>query len=306
MRTTPREIVGMAAVLLPCTPSGKIDWSCTEAHIARTLDSGLTPAVNMDTGYVQMLDERSKRRVLDLAAEVTAGNFVAGAFVADAEGDSFDLDAYLGEATAIASRGGTPVIFPSHGLNGGSEETWIEALTAIGANLDRFLGFELGSMFVPYGRIFSLDAYRAMLDIRTCVGAKHSSLNRELEWQRLALRDEVRPDFMVLTGNDLAIDMVTYGSDYLLGLATFAPDVFAERDRLWAIGDPAFYGLNDTLQYLGQFAFRPLVPAYRHNAAMFLHLRGWATSDAVPSGTPHRPESDRAILRDIAERLGVL
>ena len=296
----------MAAVLLPFSASGEIDWSSTEALIARTLESGLIPAVNMDTGYVQMLDEPSKHRVLDIAAEATSGNFVAGAFVADTEGDSLNLDAYLAAATEIARRGGTPVIFPSNGLNGGSEETWVDALAAIGANLDRFLGFELGPMFVPYGRIFSVDAYRAMLDIDSCIGAKHSSLDRELEWQRLALRDEVRPDFMVLTGNDLAIDMVMYGSDYLLGLATFAPDLFAQRDRLWALGEVGFYQLNDTLQYLGQFAFRPPVPAYRHNAAMFLALRGWAESDNVPADAPRRPDSDRAVLRDIAERLGVL
>ena len=296
--------MGMAAVLLPFSASGEIDWSSAEALIARTLESGLTPAVNMDTGYVQMLDEPSKHRVLDIAAE--AGNFVAGAFVDDTEGDSLNLDAYLAAATEIARRGGTPVVFPSNGLNGGSEETWVEALSTIGANLDRFLGFELGSMFVPYGRIFSLDAYRAMLDIDSCIGAKHSSLDRELEWQRLALRDELRPDFMVLTGNDLAIDMVMYGSDYLLGLATFAPDLFAQRDRLWALGDPGFHQLNDTLQYLGQFAFRPPVPAYRHNAAMFLQLRGWVESDNVPADAPRRRDSDRAVLRDIAERLGVL
>ena len=296
--------MGMAAVLLPFSASGEIDWSSAEALIARTLESGLTPAVNMDTGYVQMLDARSKLRVLDIAAE--AGNFVAGAFVDDTEGDSLNLDAYLAAATEIARRGGTPVIFPSNGLNGGSEETWVEALSTIGANLDRFLGFELGPMFVPYGRIFSLDAYRAMLDIDSCIGAKHSSLDRELEWQRLALRDELRPDFMVLTGNDLAIDMVMYGSDYLLGLATFAPDLFAQRDRLWALGDPGFHQLNDTLQYLGQFAFRPPVPAYRHSAAMFLQLRGWAESDNVPADAPRRRDSDRAVLRDIAERLGVL
>ncbi len=294
----------MAAVLLPFSASGEIDWSSTEALIARTLESGLTPAVTMDTGYVQMLDEPSKHRVLDIAAE--AGNFVAGAFVDDTEGDSLNLDAYLAAATEIARRGGTPVIFPSNGLNGGSEETWVEALSTIGANLDRFLGFELGSMFVPYGRIFSLDAYRAMLDIDSCIGAKHSSLDRELEWQGLALRDELRPDFMVLTGNDLAIDMVMYGSDYLLGLATFAPDLFAQRDRLWALGDPGFHQLNDTLQYLGQFAFRPPVPAYRHNAAMFLQLRGWVESDNVPADATRRRDSDRAVLRDIAERLGVL
>ena len=87
-------------------------------------------------------------------------------------------------------------------------------------------------MFAPFGKIYSLDVYRGLLGVKKCLGAKHSSLRRELEWQRLALRDAVRPDFRVYTGNDLAIDMVMYGSDYLLGLSTFAPDLFAKRDRL--------------------------------------------------------------------------
>ena len=47
----------------------------------------------------------------------------------------------------------------------------------------------------------------------------------------------VRPDFLVLTGNDLAIDMVMYGSDYLLGLSTFAPDVV--RASATGCGQPA-------------------------------------------------------------------
>ena len=97
------------------------------------------------------------------------------------------------------------------------------------------------------------------MEIPECIGAKHSSLSRQLEWDRLRLRDELRPDFMVLTGNDLAIDMVMWGSDYLLGLSTFAPAEFALRDRLWLTGDPAFHELNDLLQYLGQFTFRPPV-----------------------------------------------
>jgi len=53
----------------------------------------------------------------------------------------------------------------------------------------------------------------------------------------LALRDELRPDFRIYTGNDLGIDMIEFGSDYLLGLAAFCPEKFAERDRLWAEGD---------------------------------------------------------------------
>lgn len=296
----------MSAVLLLHGSDGLIDWDATEAHIARTHAAGLTPGVNMDTGYVQTLDAATVARVLDLAHDVTGGNFVAGAFVGDRPGDRFDLVAHAAAAEAIVARGATPVIFPSHGLNGGSEEQWVEALAAIGSRVGRFIGFELGPMFVPYGRIFSLDTYRSLLEVDECIGAKHSSLDREQEWRRLALRDEVRPGFLCLTGNDLAIDMVVYGADYLLGLSTFAPDVFAHRDRLWEAGDPGFHEVNDLLQYLGHFTFRPPVPGYRHDAAMFLHLRGWATSDAIPDGAPRRPDSDRAVLRDIGERLGVL
>jgi dihydrodipicolinate synthase/N-acetylneuraminate lyase len=298
-----RTITGMSAVLLPHTAAGAIDWPAVEAHVERTVAAGLTPAVNMDTGYVQLLGDADKDRVLDLTAAVTGGAFVAGAYVPDETGADFDLAGYVAAATAIASRGGTPVVFPSHGLNEHGDDGWVASLQALGAELDEFIGFELGPMFVPYGRIPSLDAYRALIEIPSCTGAKHSSLSRQLEWDRLAVRDEVRPEFRVFTGNDLAIDMVRYGSDYLLGLSTFAPEAFAARDRMWAAGDPGFWELNDLLQYLGHFTFRAPVPGYRHDAAIWFTLRGWASSDVTPVGAPRRPESDRAILADIAERL---
>src|SRR4029453_9161194 len=120
---------------------------------------------------------------------------------------------------------------------------------------------------------------------------------------RLARRDQLRPDFHVFTGNDLALDMVCYGSDYLLGLSAFAPAAFAERDRRWANGDRSFHELNDLLQYLGAFAFRTPVPAYRRDAALFLQLRGRIPSDAAPPGAARRDESDRAVLADIARQL---
>jgi hypothetical protein len=65
----------------------------------------------------------------------------------------------------------------------------------------------------------------------------------------------------------------------------------------------SFDELNDLLQYLGFFAFRPPVPVYRHDAAMFLKLRGWIDSDATPVGAPQRPDADREVLADIAGRL---
>ncbi len=300
-----RTITGMSAVLLPHTAGGAVDWDGLASHVARTAGAGLTPAVNMDTGFVQVLDEATRDRVLEVAAANSDG-FVAGAHLDDRAGDRFDLEGYRRQVDRIVARGGLPIVFPTHGLTALDGDGWVGAHAALAEQCDRFLAFELGPMFVPYGRIYDLDAYRGLLGIDACVGAKHSSLDRMPEWERLAIRDEVRPDFMVLTGNDLAIDMVMYGSDYLLGLSTFAPDRFAERDRMWATGDPGFFELNDLLQELGDFTFREPVPGYRHDAALFLELRGWIGSSRVPDGVTLRPDADVDVLRDIAERLGVL
>src|SRR5437660_657897 len=98
--------------------------------------------------------------------------------------------------------------------------------------------------------------------------------------------------------------MIEYGSDYLLGLATFAPEKFAERDSLWEAGDPAYYGLSDSLQYLGNVAFRDPVPAYKHSAAVYLHLTGRIPSALTHPGSALRPAWEAEILKDCAIRLG--
>jgi len=301
-----RQVTGISAILLPFATDGGIDWAGFVAHVLRTADAGLTPAVNMDTGYVNLLDEHGRREVVARTRAALQGDpFVAGAFVGDRPGDPFDRDAYLREIEVITDYGGTPVIFQSYGLTSQSDSELIASYEELARHCKRFIAFELGTMFAPFGKIYSLDAYRGLLGISQCIGAKHSSLSRELEWQRLMLRDTVRPEFHVFTGNDLAIDMVMYGSDYLLGLSTFAPDLFAKRDAYWGAGDPAFYELNDALQYLGFLAFRDPVPAYKHSAAMFLKLRGWIDCDATHSRSPTRPESDVAILRTICGQLHI-
>lgn len=282
-----RTITGMSAILLPHLSPTEPDWTALEAHVARTAGAGLTPAVNMDTGFVHLLSPAQRAEVISRTHSLGV-DFVAGAFD-------------LAGVEAVQALGGTPVIFPSE-----ATLDLVPAYERVAAVADRFIGFELSPVFHPDGRIWDLDTYRAVLTIPQCIGAKHSSLDRRAEWERLALRDHQRADFTVFTGNDLAIDMVMYGSDYLLGLSTFAPDLFARRDRLWALGDPGFYELNDQLQHLGHLTFRPPVPAYRHDAAMFFVLRGWASSDATPPGVPRRPPSDVDLLADIAARLGVL
>lgn len=299
-----RRITGISAVLLPYTTDGPIDWPGFAVLLGRTTASGLTPAVNMDTGYGPLLTPAERLAVLDFTRSTLGGApFVAGAVVVDRPGDAFDLDAYHRAIAPITERGGTPVVCQSFGLTGLQVEALPAAYERITATCDAAIGFELGEMFAPFGRIYSLETFRELLGVRRLIGAKHSSLNRIAEWQRLQVRDAVRPDFKLFTGNDLAIDLVMYGSDYLLGLSAFAPEAFAERDRLWAAGDPEFYTLNDRLQYLGQFAFRAPVPAYKHSAAQFLHLRGRIGSDATHSRSPTRPATDREILAVIAADL---
>lgn len=299
-----RKPVGMSAILLPFEESGDVDWPGFRAHVSRTAAAGLTPAVNMDTGYGNLLNEATRRRVLAETRNTLEGEpFVAGAFVADRPGETCNLDAYRRAIDMIQEHGGLPILFQSHGLISQPPDRLLDAYRAFGRDCPRYLAFELGQAFAPFGQIYNLETYAGLLDIPACIGAKHSSLNRLLEWQRLAVRNQRRPDFLVLTGNDLAIDMIMYGSDYLLGLSTFAPDAFARRDALWATSDPAFFEINDLLQYLGFFAFRPPVPAYKHSAAQFLKLRGWIPCDETHPNSPRRPISDRDVLHDIADRL---
>lgn len=305
--TRGRKITGMSAILLPFLDNGAVDWDSFRNHVSRTVTAGIAPAVNMDTGYANLIDEATRREVLRQTQEIVGkGDYVAGAFVADTPESSWNLDAYRQQIEQIHEFDGTPIIFQSYGLTSQDADGIVASYQQIGEHAPKFIAFELGQMFAPFGKIYSLDVYRGLLGVEQCVAAKHSSLNRELEWKRLQLRNETRPDFKVLTGNDLAIDMVMYGSDYLLGLSTFAPDLFAKRDAMWEANDPAFYELNDLLQYLGFLAFRPPVPAYKHSAAQFLQLRGWITTNKTHPKSPERPKSDVAILRDIAERLGVL
>lgn len=301
-----RKISGMSAILLPFENSGQVDWQGFQNHVLRTREAGLIPAVNMDTGYANLLDESTRIRVLELTRSLMQGSeYLAGAFVSDQPDSPFAAAAYQKQIEQIQQHDGTPIIFQSYGLAHAADDEIIANYQTLSQSADRFYAFELGQMFAPFGQIYSLDVYGELMKIKACAGAKHSSLERSLEWQRLALRDAERPDFQVLTGNDLAIDMVMYGSDYLLGLSTFCPDVFAKRDAMWLAGDDSFYQLNDVLQYLGFLAFRNPTSAYKHNAAMFLYGRRWIASDLTHPESPKRPASDYAILYEIGQQLGL-
>ncbi len=302
-RLAPRRVHGIAAVLLPYTAAGAIDWRAFAAHVARTRAAGLDVAVNMDTGFGDLLTLAERRAVLDATREALGG----GAFYAGAFGGDDDLVAgYRAAIADIEARGGTAVIVQHRAMHRLDAARLAALYADITAGTARALAFELGPVFAPHGAIWDDETFRRLLDLEALAGAKHSSLDRVTELRRLAARDRMRPDFRVYTGNDLAIDLVAYGSDYLLGLATFAPAAFTARDAALAAGDVAFLARNDALQHLGNVGFRAPVPAYKHSAALFLHLTGALDRDAIHPRAPRRPASDRILLFDCARRLGVL
>ena len=127
-----RRIVGMSAILLPFHANGAVDWGGFRAHVARTADSGLSPAVNMDTGYANLIDADTRERALaETAAIMNGREYVAGAFVGDAPGAAFDLAAYQRGVAQIQKHGGTPVIFQSFGLTALPGPELIRAYEAI-------------------------------------------------------------------------------------------------------------------------------------------------------------------------------
>lgn len=300
-----RKIDGYSALLLPFGEDGRPDFDSYSGQLRRTVEAGLTPAVNMDTGYVNLLSDEERLEVLTVARDVLGGRpFVAGVFVEGKEGDLVSL--YRREIDRVRSFDAMPILFQTSPMQALDTKALVDVYARVAQGNGPLFAFELGSMFAPFGMIWNEEAARGIMEIPEIIGYKHSSLSRMVEWSRLELRDRVRPDFKILTGNDLAIDMVMYGSDYLLGLSTFAPEAFGLRDRLWEAGDARFYELNDVLQYLGELAFRPPTPAYKHSAAQFLHLRKAIATDRSHPDAPTRPASDREILALIAERVDAI
>jgi dihydrodipicolinate synthase/N-acetylneuraminate lyase len=300
-----RKVQGISAALLPFERDGRVAVEAFQKHLLATQKAGLTNAVNMDTGYVNFLSETEKRNVLNWTSEALGKGvpFVAGAYIEGQDGSVPAL--YRRQMDAIVEFNGTPILFQTSQLHGKLAKEKGEIYRETCRGYTGILAFELGQMFAPNGEIFDAETFLRLMEIPEIVGIKHSSLNRLVELERLALRDEHRPDFRIYTGNDLGIDMIEYGSDYLLGLATFPPEKFAERDLLWETADPNYFTLSDSLQHLGNIAFREPVPAYKHSAAIFLCLTGRIPTNSTHPRNPQRPIWEVELLHDCARRLAV-
>src|SRR5690625_4912875 len=173
-----RKIDGSSAILLPFTEQGDIAYDDLAAHIKRTSQAGLRRAVNMDTGYVNLLTDDERRRVLQVTRETLGADkpFIAGAFIEGKVGDPVSL--YRKEIEQIRAFGGTPIIFQSSPMKNLSGRELVGLYRAIAKDNGPLYAFELGEMFAPFGQIWDPGVARGIMEIPEILGYKHSSLDR--------------------------------------------------------------------------------------------------------------------------------
>lgn len=293
-------------MIVPFDELGDPDWDTFASVLGRLDKLGMAVAINMSHATPSLLHTTLQVGAAHQANQHFDGPFYAGVHVHDAAGDWFNIDRYRRQIEVLSGLGGVPVIFPSHGLNALSDEEWIKAMDDIGRETDAFLIAEVGPATSSTPNLRTPHTNLHLLRNSACKGLVHASLSRVSEFDRLAAQAAVRTDFALLSANERAIDMPMFGSSYMLMIASMVPDVFMRRDALWVEGEREVYELNDQLQYLAMFTAREPIAALPHSTLQFLKLRGWVESDRVPEGTPMRPESDIDVLREIAQRLGVI
>src|SRR4030095_4318016 len=211
-----RKVQGIAAALLPFEPDGRIAVEAFQRHLLATRDAGLRRRVKMDTWYVNYLTPEERLSVLRWTRDALGpdDNFIAGAYIEGLDGDVVTL--YRRQIDQIIAHGGTPIIFQTTRLQGIHSHEKVALYRKICRGFEEVLAFDLAPVFASFGEIFDEETVAGLMEIPELTGLKHSSLDRLREFERLRLRDELRPEFRIYTGNDLAINMIEYGSDYLL------------------------------------------------------------------------------------------
>src|SRR5215470_989652 len=155
-----RRIHGISAVLLPYTAAAEIDWNAFERHLLRTRAAGLDVAVNMDTGFGDLLSTREREAVLDCTRRVlgAGASFYAGAF-ADENGS------YHAALAAIDQRGAVPVIVQCRAMHGLAAADKAAVYRRACTQCGRALAFELAPVFAPHGEIWDDEAFARIIEI---------------------------------------------------------------------------------------------------------------------------------------------
>ncbi len=306
-----REPKIIAALSVPIS-NGVIDFDCFAEDLERTANYGIEPAVLMDTYQINHCTLDQQVRGLEVTRDVMAGRpFTAGVYVEDELTGAAPEDmisAYRKKIELLEGQyGASPIIFQTEGLKEADSGTVIRVYNGMAeASRGGLKAFELSPVFAPNGWMFPENALVEILADDKWDGAKHSSLDPSKEW---VLLQKIRKlGKRLYTGNDYDFaSMIFYGSDALLGIATFIPDKFRELANALRDGDEnAFFKLATQMEFLGRVAFQTPVPAYKHGASMVKKMRGWyPTDDLLPNNPFTRDGVHRKELKDALHYLGI-
>jgi hypothetical protein len=302
-----RRPQGLGPVLLPVLDDGSPDWDGFAHLLGRMADTPLVPAVNLGPGAGDLIGASTRAEVVaTVGAALGGGRFVAGVRAELGADGGFDPQRLSGVVASVARHDGIPVLLPSPALATLGPDELLGLVAWMGEWCDRLIVAELPPERWDGGRVWGLDVFGALLDLPRCIGVVHGSWSRGPEWDRLRMRDDLRPDFQVFSANEHAIDQITFGADHALDLSAAIPDVLGDRDQMWATEDPGVVELHDAIQALATLVFRPPVEAARHALARVLHLRGWLDHDRIHPDLPRRPTTDDDLLLPALTRLGLV
>jgi hypothetical protein len=303
--TPSRTIDGAASLPVWVGAGGRLDLSGLADRLQATFAAGLTPAVNLYGGSVERLGREQRIDILATAAGVARGRrFIAGTRPTE---DTAPLAVRYGRAVdAVVRQGGTPLLLPIRELVALDGDALTHLWRQATAGHRGVLVIEMAEAFDSPAPLLSTDLVTRLLDIASLGGLVHASLDRGAEWARVEARDVARPDFRIYSGHERALDMVSYGSDYLLATAGAAPEAFAARDRAWRAGRSIGFELNDVLQALGALLYREPIAGARHGVLQWLQVRGILGHVTPVAGVPSRPDSDEALYRELSDRLDSL
>ncbi|MBT5875941.1 MAG: DUF993 family protein [Candidatus Latescibacteria bacterium] len=302
----------IAALSVPVTRSGEIDFDGFAEDLERTASYGIEPAVLMDTYQINHCSKEQQLRGLEVAKTVMAGRpFTAGVYIEDeSTGESIEdiVAVYQKKIELLESQyGASPIIFQTEALKHADADTVVRVYRGMAeASRGGLKAFELSPVFAPNGWMFPDDSLIDILAEEAWEGAKHSSLNPSMEWVLLQKVQKIGK--RLYTGNDYDFaSMMFNGSDALLGIATFIPDKFKDLACALRTGaEQDYHKLATGMEFLGRVAFQPPVPAYKHSAAMVKKMRGWyETDDLLPNNNFTRDDAHRMELRDALSYLGI-
>lgn len=135
-----RSIDGISAVLLPFHADGRPDRDTWAALVERTWAAGLTPAVNMDTGYANLLTPTERAEFLAEASRLAHGRrFVAGAYIEGLTGDPASLYARRGRSHPLGRWNSHPLPLLRHpALGSGPDRRSLPGCGTGRASVSRF------------------------------------------------------------------------------------------------------------------------------------------------------------------------